>query len=202
MGAATGFFTEVDEVLLARARRGDIAALECLYEAFAEPVYTLARRLCRSTEEAEEVLQETFLEIVRSVDRFRGDGAIGAWIRRIAVSKALTGLRRKRRGDVELVEEVHWTPNEMPIVDEADGWRRVDLEKALSRLPDASRAVVWLHDVEGLTHAEIGKIFGRSTSFSKSQLSRAHARLRSWLGRAGGAEYASENGRAVGVARR
>ena len=62
MGCGTGFFTEVDDLLLARARRGELDALESLYVAFSEPVFTLARRLCRSTEEAEEVLQETFLE--------------------------------------------------------------------------------------------------------------------------------------------
>jgi RNA polymerase sigma factor (sigma-70 family) len=202
MGAAQGFFTDVDEVLLAKARRGDIGALERLYEAFAGPVYTLAMRLCRSREEAEEVLQETFLEIVRSIERFRGDGAIGAWIRRITVSKALTTLRRKRRDDVELFGDDQWKPGGTPFVEAIDGWRKVDVERALSQLPDASRVVVWLHDVEGLTHTEIGEIFGRSVSFSKSQLSRAHARLRSWLGRVGGAEYASDNGRTAGVARR
>jgi RNA polymerase sigma factor (sigma-70 family) len=202
MGAGTGFFTDVDEVLLARAQRGELTALEGLYEAFAAPVYTLARRLCRSPEEAEEVLQETFLEIVRSVRRFRGDGAIGAWIRRITVSKALTILRGRRRNNVEYTGLDRWRPEKATFVDATDGWRKVDLERALAQLPVESRVVVWLHDVEGLTHEEIAKIFGRSASFSKSQLSRAHARLRLWLGRVGGAGYASATERTAGVARR
>jgi RNA polymerase sigma-70 factor (ECF subfamily) len=58
----------------------------------------------------------------------------------------------------------------------------MDLEAALERLPETSRAVVWLHDVEGYTHEEIGKMMGKTPSFSKSQLSRAHGRLRTWLG--------------------
>jgi RNA polymerase sigma-70 factor (ECF subfamily) len=197
-----GFFAEVDELLIARARRGDLNALEGLYEAFADPVFTLARRLCRSREEAEEVLQETFLEVVRSVRGFRGDGAFGAWIRRVAVSKALTSLRRRRRGDVEVVEPDHRGLEAVPATGSSQSWRKVDLERALARLPDDSRAVVWLHDVEGLTHVEIAAIFGRSTSFSKSQLARAHAKLRSWLGRVGGKGYASETGRTAGAARR
>jgi RNA polymerase sigma-70 factor (ECF subfamily) len=57
----------------------------------------------------------------------------------------------------------------------------LDLERALRRLGDTARAVVWLHDVEGYTHAEIGALFGASASFSKSQLARAHERLRDWL---------------------
>jgi RNA polymerase sigma-70 factor (ECF subfamily) len=59
---------------------------------------------------------------------------------------------------------------------------RMDLEAALERLPERSRAVVWLHDVEGYTHEEIAELMGMTTSFSKSQLARAHDRLRRWLG--------------------
>jgi RNA polymerase sigma-70 factor (ECF subfamily) len=59
----------------------------------------------------------------------------------------------------------------------------MDLEAALERLSDTSRAVVWLHDVEGYTHDEIAQMMGKTVSFSKSQLARAHTRLRRWLGR-------------------
>ena len=64
----------------------------------------------------------------------------------------------------------------------ADVPLRMDLEAALSRLSERSRAVVWLHDVEGYTHEEIAELMGMTTSFSKSQLARAHQRLRRWLG--------------------
>ena len=202
MARNKGFFTEVDELLVARAKGGDLEALAGLYEAFADPVYTLARRLCRSREEAEEVLQDTFLEVVRSIRRFRGEGAFGAWIRRVAVSKALTSLRRNRRSDVEVTGSDQRGLEAVLATGSSESWRRVDLERALARLPDHSRAVVWLHDVEGLTHSEIAGIFGRSTSFSKSQLARAHAKLRSWLGRVGGTAHASETGRTAGAARR
>ena len=64
---------------------------------------------------------------------------------------------------------------------------KMDLEAALARLPERSRAVVWLHDVEGYTHEEIAELMGMTTSFSKSQLARAHERLRQWLGAGVGA---------------
>jgi RNA polymerase sigma factor (sigma-70 family) len=203
MSTGKGFFAEVDDVTLARARRGDIDALEGLYRVFSLPVHTIATRICRSRDEAEEVLQETFLEVSRSIGTFRGEGALGAWVRRIAVSKALTSMRRRRRetaagfskGDVDHLAKG-------PACDGTVGWKRIDLERALARLPDVARAVVWLHDVEGFTHAEIAGFFGRSESFSKSQLSRAHEKLRSWLGLAGGTSYASDNGRTAGIARR
>jgi len=169
--------TETD-VILARARAGDVSALERLYQAYEVPVYNLARRICRTVEDAEDVLQETFLELFRSIHQYRGDGSLWGWVRTIAASKALMRLRRNKYRDAdELDEEFH-----QPTVARADGGLRMDLEAALERLPETSRAVVWLHDVEGYTHEEIASLMGKTVSFSKSQLARAHTRLRRWLG--------------------
>ncbi len=205
MEGRTGFFAVVDEIQLARARRGDLDALEGLYRIYVDPVSNLARRICRSAHEAEEVVQETFLEMVRSVRRFRGDGAFGAWLRRIAVSKALTLLRsrsRRNESDVQSIAELNEVGDFRSRMDGSGGWRKVDLERALAVLPDDARVVVWLFDVEGLTHREIADVFGRTTSFSKSRLSRAHARLRELLGDTGGLTDASDTGRSVGAAGR
>jgi RNA polymerase sigma-70 factor (ECF subfamily) len=162
------------ESVVARARAGDEAALEELYRAFEAPVYNLARRICRTTEDAEDVLQETFFEVCRSIGRYREEGSLWGWVRTIAASKALMRLRgtstgtptscRKRTGRLD------------------DTALRMDLEAALERLSETARAVVWLHDVEGYTHDEIADMMGKTPSFSKSQLARAHQRLRRWLG--------------------
>jgi len=195
MAVGTGFFAEVDEVTLGRARRGDLDAVASLYRTFATPVYNLGRRLCGSPEEADDVLQETFLEVVRSIPRFRGEGALGAWIRRVAASKALTRLRRRAGAGeaTDLAEADEFTARDLAVD------HRLDVEAALARLPGTARAVVWLHDVEGLTHAEIALLTGKSESFSKSQLARAHARMRQWLGRLGSEVHASRERRAVGA---
>jgi RNA polymerase sigma factor (sigma-70 family) len=162
--------------VVARARQGDETALEALYRAFEVPVYNLARRICRTTEDAEDVLQETFFEVCRSIRGYREEGSLWGWIRTIAASKALMRLRRnKYRETDELHEEVVGRRKD-------DTHLRMDLEAALERLPEISRAVVWLHDVEGYTHDEIAGMMGKTPSFSKSQLARAHARLRRWLG--------------------
>src|ERR687896_1612320 len=164
------------ESVIARARQGDEAALEALYRAFEIPVYNLARRICRTTEDAEDVLQETFFEVCKSIGRYREEGSLWGWIRTIAASKALMRLRRNRYRDTdELHDEVVGHRRE-------DNHLRMDLEAALERLPETSRAVVWLHDVEGFTHEEIANMMGKTPSFSKSQLARDNARLRSWLG--------------------
>lgn len=164
------------DAVLARARTGDSQAMEALFRAYESPVYNLARRICRTAEDAEDVLQETFFELCRSINQFRGEGSLWGWIRTIASSKALMRLRRNRYRDAdELEDEISPTRKE-------DTHLRMDLESALERLPETSRAVVWLHDVEGYTHEEIAEMMGKTVSFSKSQLARAHVRLRRWLG--------------------
>ena len=162
--------------LVARARAGDFAALERLYRTYERPVYTLARRLTRSAEDAEDVLQETFLEVCRSLRQWRGEGSLWGWIRTITASKALMRYRREKLREWEPLED------DVAGAGAEDVPLRMDLEAALQRLPERSRTVVWLHDVEGYTHEEVAELMGMTTSFSKSQLARAHDRMRRWLG--------------------
>src|SRR5437016_14474417 len=96
----------VPDVLVARAQAGDEAALEALFRAFETPVYNLVRRMLRRPEDAEDVLQETFLEVVRNIKQYRGEGHLGGWIRRIASTKALMRIRRDQVREAEsLVDE-------------------------------------------------------------------------------------------------
>ncbi len=165
----------VPDLLVARAQAGDEAALEALYRAFETPVYNLARRMLKRPEDAEDVLQETFLEVVRNIKQYRGEGHLWGWVRRIASTKALMRIRRDQIRATEPLDEEPGKPG-MHI------GANLDLERAFEELTETSRAVVWLHDVEGYTHEEIAEQMGKSVSFSKSQLARAHARLRRMLG--------------------
>ena len=175
---------QIDPAIVKRAARGDARAHEIIYRAFKTPVYSLCLRFTRAPAHAEDLVQETFIEIMRSISKFRGEAALGSWIRRIAVSKALMFLRSA------------WTARSQSLADDWDDVtpgnavslgisshpdEALDLDAALANLPSVSRTVVWLHDVEGFTHKEIGKLMGRTESFSKSQLSRAYQRLRPML---------------------
>jgi RNA polymerase sigma-70 factor (ECF subfamily) len=170
----------VTDDIVDRARRGNPAANEAIYRVFATPVYNLALRITRHTAAAEEVLQDTFIEVLKSIAGYRGAAPIGYWIREITVNKCLmllrSGWHRKSRPLADAATEMGegTTPPPEPAL--------LDLEKALDRLTPLSRGVVWLHDVEGYTHHEIGRLMGKSSSFSKSQLARAHQRLRGLLG--------------------
>jgi len=174
----------VPDILVARAKSGDLEALEALYRAFETPVYNLALRVLRRPEDAEDVLQETFLEVVRSIKQYRGEGHLWGWIRQIATSKALMRIRHDRVRETEefheeaagvgaIARSAGMSPGAVPV--------QIDLERAFEQLSETSRAVVWLHDVEGYTHEEIAEQMGKTVSFSKSQLARAHVRLRRML---------------------
>jgi RNA polymerase sigma factor (sigma-70 family) len=177
MMGATGAI-QVEPSLVLRAQQGDMQAHESLYRAYGPAVYTMARRMLASSSQAEDVLQETFVEVIRKISSYRGEAELSRWIRRIAVNKCLMHLRSawvsKRAGDDDAIQKAA-----APGRERAD--LALDLEQALSLLPAPSRAVVWLHDVEGYTHKEIGRLMGRTASFSKSQLARAHERLRGFL---------------------
>ncbi len=173
----------VPDILVARAKTGDLEALEALYRAFEAPVYNLARRMLRNAEDAEDVLQETFLEVVRSIRNYRGEGHLWGWVRQIAASKALMRIRREQVREAESFDEATAAGRAGLNVVQA-----VDLERAMQELSETSRSVVWLHDVEGYTHEEIAEMMGKTVSFSKSQLARAHTKLRRTLGAGAGTE--------------
>ncbi|MGH7521147.1 MAG: RNA polymerase sigma factor [Gemmatimonadales bacterium] len=166
----------VPDVLVARAQAGDEAALEALFRAFETPVYNLVRRMLRRPEDAEDVVQETFFEVVRNIKQYRGEGHLWGWVRRIASTKALMRIRRDQVRQTEALDDEPGNPGGGMHVG-----ANIDLERAFEQLSETSRAVVWLHDVEGYTHEEIADQMGKSVSFSKSQLARAHARLRRML---------------------
>ena len=173
--------------MLERARRGDMAAHEALYGSYARPVYTLAVRILGDQAMAEEIVQDTSIEVIRHIGTFRGDAAFGGWVKRIATNKCLAYLRsawhRKSQGlgKGDDPDEMDWEPADTPdpAVTVAD---QEGLARALAELPPTARAVVWLYDVEGYSHHEIASMMGKTVSFSKSRLARAHEQLRACLG--------------------
>jgi RNA polymerase sigma factor (sigma-70 family) len=169
---------EIPADVLARARAGNALAQESIYRDLSKPLYTLIRRLVVRPAIAEELLQDVFVEMLRSLPKYSGTGSFLGWVRSIAVNKALMYLRSPWHRSLSwLGAEGVMALHEQTSVHMSDSLD-TDLERALAQLPAISRAVVWLYDVEGLTHAEIARLFGRSISFSKSQLARAHEQLR------------------------
>jgi RNA polymerase sigma-70 factor (ECF subfamily) len=169
---------------LERARAGEIDALEAIYRSFAPGVTTLARRLLGRLTAAEDLAQDVFVDVLTKLDQYDGRGSFAGWVRSITVTRCLMQLRSPWRRGLKLVTMVGESDSVPDGAEQvvADGAQLgLDLERALDRLGETARLVVWLHDVEGYTHAEIGALLGGTPSLSKSQLARAHERLRELL---------------------
>lgn len=168
----------VDPDVIGRLQRGELDAFEAVYRQFEGAAWTLALRLTGRSDVAQEVMQDALLKAFERARQYRGDAPFAAWLRKLVVNEALMQLRHDHLHIIEVLDESR-------MDDEAAvPWARVDsttLDRALNRLPDTARAVLWLYHVEGYTHVEIARQFGRSVSFSKSQLARAIRRLREIL---------------------
>lgn len=168
----------VDPDVIGRLQCGELDAFEAVYRQFEGAAWTLALRLTGRSDVAQEVMQDALLKAFERARQYRGDAPFAAWLRKLVVNEALMQLRHDHLHIIEVLDESR-------MDDEAAvPWARVDsttLDRALNRLPDTARAVLWLYHVEGYTHVEIARQFGRSVSFSKSQLARAIRRLREIL---------------------
>src|SRR4051812_26969606 len=143
--------------LVERCRRGDLAAFEELYRAHAGKLFSVACRMIGNPTDAEDLLQEIFLSAHRKLDGFRGESALGTWLYRLATNHCLDYLRSRAARTSQLTD----TLDDEPALYEA-GTRprglaeqtvtKMDLERALTRLPEGCRAAFILHDVEGLEH--------------------------------------------------
>jgi RNA polymerase sigma-70 factor (ECF subfamily) len=176
---ASSFQIDVPETTLARARRGDLRALEQIYRAFERPAYTLALRMLGNVDSAREVVHDAMLHLLERIGQFRGDAPFWGWLRQIVVNEALMKLRRERGVTFEALPEDDDAPSAEPAP-----WMLADLthlERAMQRLPALTRSVLWLYHVEEYTHQEIARMTGKSVSFSKSQVARGSLRLRDLL---------------------
>lgn len=168
---------------LEQARAGEVAAYEAIYRTFGPGVTTLARRLLGRRSAVEDLVQDVFVDVLTKLSQFDGRGSFAGWVRSIAVTRCLMQLRSPWRRGLRLLTT---GSDGLPSADAVPGLSMaadsaLDLVRALDHLGDTARLVVWLHDVEGYTHAEIGALLGGTPSLSKSQLARAHERLRELL---------------------
>jgi RNA polymerase sigma-70 factor (ECF subfamily) len=150
-------------------------AQRTLYDRYKRAMYTLAYRLTNDFDEANDVLQDAFLDVFRKLENFRGDATLGAWIRAIVVRKAYRKLEKPKMW--QLIEEI---PEESAI-DWGDSISAEYLEKAILALPEGFRTVFVLIEIEGRTHKETAEMLGVSEGTSKSQLFHAKKRLREML---------------------
>jgi RNA polymerase sigma-70 factor (ECF subfamily) len=171
---------DVDAVEVALAASGDASAFERLYHRHVPRVHSLARRML-DYDLADEVTQDVFVRAWQKLHTFRGEAAFGTWLHRLAINVILA-----RRGNLGQQRQ-RFTDSDIPLETmagrAAEPGVGMDLERAMSRLPDGARQVFVLHDVEGYRHEEIATMLGLAEGTSKSQLHRARMALRQHLDR-------------------
>lgn len=176
--------------IIDRAKAGDPGAFHWLYEKHYRRVFALSWRMVGNHALAEELTQDTFLQVFRRLNTFRGDARFSTWLHRIAVNETLMSLRRRQHIVEELpLEESDDESNRPSLLEHlqiADrrllaSDDRVRLEHAISQLPSGYAAIFVLHDVFGYAHHEIAELLGCTVGNTKSQLHKARLRLRSAL---------------------
>ena len=179
--------TEAEFIRLAQA--GDAPAFEHLYQLHSRRVYALCLRMVGNPSDAEDLMQEAFLQLFRKIGTFRGESAFSTWLHRMTVNVVLMRLRKKSLPAASLEETTE--PDEetggprkdigAPDLRLSGAVDRVNLERSIEKLPPGYRTVFVLHDVQGFEHNEIAGIMGCSVGNSKSQLHKARTRLRELL---------------------
>lgn len=171
---------EKDALLVAECIKQKPEAQRQLYERYKSQMYRLCLRYAGNSAEAEDMLQEGFIRVFMDLPQFRGDGALGGWIRQVVLRTALQQLR-KRIKQGTLVSEEQIPDTSVPPTFPEEDWTARHIVQLLQQLPEGYRTVFNLFVMEELSHKEIAEILGISESTSKTQLFKAKAYLRQRL---------------------
>ena len=183
-----------DVALVERAKAGDEAAFEQLIRQYDRQIFRIARHITQNKEDAEDIVQDTFLKAYQKLEQFQGNSKFYTWLVRIAVNESLMRLRKRRNSKtVSMDEDVQtedgsvprdfadWTPN--PEQQYGQGEMGEILRKTIQGLPPGFRSVFTLRDVENLSTEETAELLGLSVPAVKSRLLRARLQLRDRLSR-------------------
>lgn len=174
--------------LVRRAQMGDEEAFAALFQQHKGRVYSVCLLMTKDVAEAEDLTQEAFLQVFRTVGSFRGESAFSTWLHRVAVNTVLMKLRRRKAPPTVSLDEpvVSESPSLMRDIGRNDPdltglVDRITLNRAMEELPQGCREIFALHEVEGYQHHEIATLLDCSIGNSKSQLHKAKLKLRGLL---------------------
>jgi len=174
--------------LVQRAQRGDEQAFAALFQLHKKRVYSVCLQMTKDVADAEDLTQEAFMQVFRSVNSFRGDSAFSTWLYRVAVNTVLMKMRRRKSPPVLSLDEP--LSSDSPSLKREVGKQdpslsgaidRIALRRALEELPGGCRQIFDLHEVEGYQHHEIAELLQCSIGNSKSQLHKAKLKMRDLL---------------------
>lgn len=170
--------TIVRDDLVERCKQGHAPSYQALYQQYSKAMFNTSLRIVNNRADAEDVLQEAFVDAFRSLHDFNYRSTFGAWLKKIVINKSITVLRKRR---VHFIEIESTGLPELPqeeVLDEKEVQYRVDqVKKAIEKLPDGYRTVLTLYLLEGYDHEEISEIVGISHNTVRTQYIRAKQKL-------------------------
>jgi len=174
-------YSETESSLILSCLKGSRTAQHTLYQRYCDAMYNVCYRILGSEPEAEDALQESFIDVFRRLDSFRGESSLGAWIKRIVINHCLNELKRRKVNLAPLEDQYSETISDKVENDYDIEYDVKRVKDAIMKLPDGYRQVLTLYLIEGYDHGEIANILGIQETGSKSQYSRARVRLRELL---------------------
>lgn len=171
--------TQTHRDLIERCREGRRDAQFELYRLYSRAMYNTALRMVQNPHDAEDILQSIFVEVFSKLDTFSYESSVGAWIKRITVNKCINFLKSRRLAFSELTQFNDRAEEPAPEPEPPYTVERIN--RAIGQLPGGYRVVFSLYAVEGYDHEEIAQVLGITEATSKSQYSRAKAKLREML---------------------
>jgi len=185
------YLTKIEEYKIIQAyKKGNINALKKIYDTYADEMYNISLRLLKNKEDAEDIIQEVFIDAFKNINEFRFDSTLGYWLKKITINKSINLLKKK---NIKLVyiENNENEYNDTTVYEhelEIDEYNEEDkqnivkiISDALNELPDGYRIIFSLYLLEGYSHQEIAKILNISESTSKTQYLRAKKKLKEIL---------------------
>jgi len=171
-------YPNVHQDLIDKCRTGDPRAQYEIYRLYYKSMFNASLRIVKDPQEAEDIMQESFLSAFRNISTYSGKVSFGAWLKKIVINNSLDVLKKRKLALEELHEGlVESTESEEGYDESVVSARIEEIREAIMELPDGYRIVLSLHLLEGYDHEEIGDILQISSSTSRSQFTRAKQRL-------------------------
>lgn len=172
-------YTDIHQKLVESCKQGNRKAQYELYKLYSKAMFNICMRITNDYAEAEDVLQEAFVDAFRKLNTFKGDATFGAWLKRIVINKSINHVK-KRKADFVSVDNMDFVEEPAQRLSGEDEELKLQVKqvhRAIQKLPDGFRVVLTLYLLEGYDHREIADVLGITESTSKSQYNRAKKRL-------------------------
>lgn len=167
---------DFDTTLIGKMKRGEQYAFSLCYQLISPTIYSSVLRICHCKSTAQDILQETFIQIFKSLDTLNDESKFVAWCKRISYYKTINWIRQNNKHLSDTAVDVNDS-----VIDESNLQMSIEnnhqLTKLMFKITPEARLILWLFVVDGYSHNEIAEMYGKTASFSKSIVSRTLKRL-------------------------